>query len=107
MTTSRRLSRKQILELEPTITLATLARVLDVSEPTIRRANASGQLEQMGIKVNRLGNQWRCTTASVWQFLGLTPGASPASSAPAAAGQRGPATHGVRFLAPLRAADGG
>ena len=102
MTTSRRLTREQILALEPTITLATLARVLDVSEPTIRAALRRDELEQMGIKVVKLGNQYRVITSSAWQFLGLTGGARPAPSASAAAGQCAPVSHGVRFLAPVR-----
>ena len=99
MTTSARLSCEQILALPPTITLAELARVLDVSEPTIRQAHRRGELEAAGIKVNRLGAQYRVITSSVWAFLGLD-GASPAPSALAAPGQRDPVTHGVRFLGP-------
>lgn len=104
MTTSRRLTREQILALEPTITLAQLARVLDISEPTVRRAHRDGQLEAMGIKVVKLGAQFRIVTSSVWAFLGLDR-ADSAPSPPAAAGQRGPTGHGVRFLAPVRTAD--
>lgn len=66
----------------------------------------SHELERMGIDVVRLGSQYRVITATVWAFLGLMGGASPAPSAHAAAGQRGPAAHGVRFLAPVRAVDG-
>ena len=106
MTTSARLTREQILALPPTITLAELARALDVSEPTIRAALRRGELERMGITATKLGQQYRVITATVWQFLGL----DRASTAPAPAedaGQRGPAGHGVRFLAPppLRAVD--
>lgn len=39
MTTSARMTREQILALPPTITLAELARALDVSEPTVRAAH--------------------------------------------------------------------
>ena len=105
MTTSGRLTREQILALPPVITLAQLARILDVSEPTIRRAHRDGQLEAMGIKVNKLGNQYRCTLASVLAYLGLAGGASNDSSPSAAAGQRDRTGHDVRFLAPVRAVD--
>lgn len=100
MTTARRLSRAEILELPPVITLAQLARVLEMSEPTIRQANRSGELERMGIRVNKLGTQYRVVTASVWAYLGLTGGASSAPAVGNDAGQRGPVSHGVRFLAP-------
>ena len=105
MTASRQLSRAEIMKLPPTITLATLARALGVSEPTIRRANASGQLAAMGIKVNRLGNQQKVVTSTVWTYLGLTPGASPAPAPGEDTGQRDLTTPRVRFLAPVRAAD--
>ena len=104
MTTSGRLTREQILELEPTITLAQLARVLDVSQPTLRAAHRRDELEAMGIKVVRLGQQYRVVTSTVWAFLGLDR-ASPAPAPGEDAGPRGPASHGVRFLAPVRAVD--
>ena len=105
MTASARLSREQILALPPAITLSELARAFGISEPTIRSAHRSGQLEAMGIKINRLGSQYRIVTSSVWAYLGLTPGASPAPAPREDTGQRGPATPRVRFLAPVRAAD--
>ena len=106
MTTSARLSREQILALPPTITLAELGRVLDVSEPTIRAAHRRGEIEAMGLKVVKLGSQYRVITSSVWAFLGLD-GASPAPAAPSAVGQHDPVSHRVRFLAPVRAAGDG
>jgi len=105
VTASRRLTGAEILALPPAITLAELARAFGVSEPTIRQAHRNGDLARMGIKINKLGAQYRCTTASVWAYLGLTPGASSAPSPSEDTGQRGPAAHGVRFLAPVRAAD--
>ena len=62
----------------------------------------------MGLKVNKLGSQYRIVTSSVWAYLGLTPGASTAQSPGEDAGQPGPVSSRVRFLAPapLRAAGG-
>jgi hypothetical protein len=105
VTTSSRLTREQILALPPTITLAELARVLDVSEPTVRKARRCGELAAMGIKAVRLGQQYRVVTASVWSFLGLEPGASTAPAPAEDTGQHDPAAPRVRFLAPVRAAD--
>ena len=81
MTTSSRLSREQILALPPVITLAQLAQVLDVSEPTVRAAHRRDELEAMGIRVVKLGQQYRVVTSSVWAFLGLT-GPAPQSQHP-------------------------
>ncbi len=106
MTTAARLTREQILALEPTITLATLARALDVSEPTVRAALRRDELAQMGIKAVKLGNQYRVITSTLWAFLGLAGGASPAPAPGEDTGQRGPLAHGVRFLAPVRVAGG-
>lgn len=105
MTTLARLTREQILALPPTITLAELARALDVSEPTVRAAHRRDELEAMGIRVVKLGQQYRVVTSSVWAFLGLADGASPAPAAGDNAGQRDPAAPRVRFLAPVRAVD--
>jgi hypothetical protein len=106
VTASARLTREQILALPPAITLAELAAAFGVSQPTIRAMHRRGDLEAMGVKVNRLGNQYRVTLASVLAYLGLTPGASSAPSPGEDTGQRDPATPRVRFLAPpLRAVD--
>lgn len=102
MTTSSRLSREQILALPPVITLAQLAQVLDVSEPTVRAAHRRDELEAMGIRVVKLGQQWRVVTSSVWAFLGLTDSTSNVQPPGEDTGQNGPASHAVRFLAPVR-----
>ena len=73
MTAARQLSRAEILALPPVITLETLGEVLGVSEPVIRRLNASGELAALGIRVNRLGAQWRVITADIVAFLGYHP----------------------------------
>ena len=64
------------MALPPVITLAQLARALGLSEPTIRTLNRNGELERLGIRVNRLGAQYRAVTASVWSYLGLSAGAN-------------------------------
>ena len=72
MTTAAQLTRAQVLALPPVITLATLAQALGVSEPVIRAARKSGELDRLGIKVTRLGVQWRVVTSTVWTYLGLS-----------------------------------
>ena len=70
------MTRAEVLALPPVITLAQLARALGLSEPTIRTLNRNGELERLGIRVNRLGAQYRAVTASVWSYLGLSAGAN-------------------------------
>jgi hypothetical protein len=76
VSTARQMTRKQIESLPPVITLATLARALGVSEPTIRQSCRSGELGRLGIKVNRIGVQHRVVTASLHTYLGLNCSAS-------------------------------
>ena len=89
--TARQLTREQILDLPPVITLTTLAKCLGVSEPTVRACHRSGELERLGIKVNKLGQQWRVITATVWKYLGLPESASTTPAMRAGAGQAQPA----------------
>lgn len=74
------LSRAEILALGPTHDLPTLGRILGVSEPVIRERARRGELEPLGIKVVKLGAQYRVITSSVWAFLGLDAAADGASS---------------------------
>ena len=74
------MSRETILALPPSIDLRTLGRVLNRSEPTIRTAARSGELEQLGIKIVKIGAKYLVITASVWAFLGLDGGADGAST---------------------------
>jgi hypothetical protein len=69
--TSRQMSLAEFLNLPPVMSLAQLARVLDVSEPTIRQLYRSGELADRGIEVDRLGAQFRVKTATVRSYLGL------------------------------------
>ncbi len=74
------LSRAEILALPPTTGLPTLGKILGVSEPVIRERARRGELEPLGIKVVRLGAQYRVITSSVWAFLGIDAAADGASS---------------------------
>jgi hypothetical protein len=95
--TARQLTHAEILDLPPTCTLADLARALGVSEPTIRACRRSGELERLGIRVNRLGAQHRVVTASLHAYLGLNSSASSVSADGDGAGQDRPsASHGGR-----------
>jgi hypothetical protein len=77
---ARQLSGKEVLTLPPTISLATLAQCLGVSEPTIRASHRSGELATLGIRVNRLGTQYRVVTATVLAYLGMADGACPVTA---------------------------
>jgi hypothetical protein len=77
---ARQLSRREILGLPPTMSLATLAGCLGVSEPTVRALNRNGELAALGIRVNRLGAQYRVVTATVLAYLGMADGASPVTA---------------------------
>jgi hypothetical protein len=68
---AKQMSRAEILKLPPVISLAQLAEVLGVSEPVIRASHRSGELEQLGIRVNKLGAQYKVVTESVWSYLGV------------------------------------
>jgi hypothetical protein len=84
------LTRQELLALPPVINLVTLGQALGVSEPVIRERHRGGELQEMGIRVLKLGAQYRIPTADVWRFLGIDPdkttgGASPAPPANTAA----------------------
>jgi hypothetical protein len=94
---ARQLSSKEILSLPPTISLATLAQCLGVSEPTMRACHRSGELERLGIRVNRLGLQWRVVTSTVLDYLGL----GGRDTAPASGGNAGQDRPAVLVLRPV------
>src|SRR6266571_4462035 len=96
------LSRAETLALPPTHGLSTLGQVFGVSEPTIRAQHRSGELERLGIKVVKLGAQYRVITSTVWAFLGIGPDvqASCADSEEPpriGAGQRSPTGSALRL----------
>jgi hypothetical protein len=79
------LTRTELLELaeaSPVTTLPMLARALGVSEPVIRERARRGELAALGIRVNRLGSQWRVITADIVAYLGITRDSEPARPAP-------------------------
>jgi hypothetical protein len=51
-----------------------------LSEPTIRASHRSGELAALGIRVNRLGAQYRVVTATVLTYLGMDDGARPVTA---------------------------
>jgi hypothetical protein len=69
----QQLTREELLALPPAIDLATLGRAFGVSESVIRERRRRGELEQMGIRVLRLGLQYRIPLADVLAVLGIDP----------------------------------
>jgi hypothetical protein len=97
------MTRAEILAWPPTIDLVTLGKALDRSEPTIRAAAHSGELEALGIKVVRLGAKYLVVTASVWVFLGISPdgeaaGATSEANPRVAPRPRRPAASALRSM---------
>jgi hypothetical protein len=94
------MSLAEFLDLPPVMSMAQLARVLDVSEPVVRQLYRSGGLTDRGIEVDRIGPQYRVKTATVRRYLGLG-GDSGSSSAPDASGETGksrPVSSGLRSV---------
>jgi hypothetical protein len=70
------LTRAEVIKLaedSPVTTLPMLGRALGVSEPVIRAQARSGELEKMGVRVLRLGAQYRVPTADILRVLGIDP----------------------------------
>jgi hypothetical protein len=67
------LTRAEILALPPAIGLPDLGRALGVSAPVIRERHRSGELERLGVRIVKLGAQYRVVTSTVWAFLGIGP----------------------------------
>ena len=97
------MSRAEILALPPAIDLVTLGRALGLSEPTIREQARSGRLNELGIRVVRLGARWLVITESVWRFLGIDPAADRANGEAAPrrpAGRRQATASALRSVIP-------
>lgn len=79
------LTRAELLELaetSPVTNLVMAGRAFGVSEPVIRERARSGELAEMGVRVLRLGAQWRIPVADLLRVLGIdmdTPGPAPPS----------------------------
>ena len=95
------MSRGEILALPPAIDLPTLGRALGLSEPVIREQARGRELDELGIKVVKLGAQYRVVTASLWAFLGIDPAADGDTSEappPRPARQGRPAASALRSV---------
>jgi hypothetical protein len=65
------MSRAEILDLPPATDLRTLGRAFGISEPVARERHRLGEWQRLGIRVLRLGGQWRVVTADIWRVLGI------------------------------------
>ena len=77
------LTRVEVIKLaedSPVTTLPMLGRALGVSEPVIRAQARSGELEKMGVRVLRLGVQYRVPTADILRVLGIDPKTNSAAA---------------------------
>lgn len=72
----------KLAETSPTTNLVMLGRALGVSEPVIRERARRGELAALGIRVNRLGAQWRVITADILAYLGIDRDMATAGPAP-------------------------
>jgi len=81
----RPLTRTELLDLaeaSPTTNLVMLGRALGISEPVIRERARRGELAAMGIRVLRLGAQWRVVTEDILTFLGISRDAAVDAAVP-------------------------
>jgi hypothetical protein len=67
------LTREELLALPPVTNLPTLGRALGLSESVIRERARRGDLDELGVRVLRVGVQWRVVTADIWRLLGIGP----------------------------------
>lgn len=75
-------TRDQLLRLPPAATLPDLGRAFGISEPVARELHRRGEFEAMGIRINKLGAQWRVVTADIWRVLGVGPDTGAAGPEP-------------------------
>jgi hypothetical protein len=67
------LNREQLQALPPVTNLPTLGQAFGISEPVVRERHRQGEFERMGIRILRLGAQWRVVTADILHVLGVEP----------------------------------
>lgn len=79
------LTRAELLQLPPVINITTLARALGISEPVARERHRQREFEDLGIRILRLGAQWRVVTADLLRVLGIDPETDAAGPARPAA----------------------
>lgn len=68
------LTRDELIELAkttPVVNLVTTGRAFGVSEPVIREQARNGELERMGVRVLRLGAQYRVPVTDILRVLGI------------------------------------
>jgi hypothetical protein len=78
-------TRAELIELartSPVTNVVTVGRVLAVSEPVIREMARNGELEKLGIRVLRLGYQYRVPVADILRVLDVDPDTETAGSVP-------------------------
>lgn len=75
------LTRAELLALPPATDLATLGRAFGISEPVTRERQRLGEWAAMGIRILRLGQQWRVVTADILRVLEVEAGQSTAADA--------------------------
>ena len=68
------LTRAELLALPAATDLRTLGQAFGISEPVVRELRRQGRFEEMGIRINRLGLQYRVVTADILRVLGIEPG---------------------------------
>jgi len=76
------LSRAELLALPPATCLPVLGAAFGLSEPVARERHRRGEWAAMGIRVVRLGHQYRVVTADIWRVLGVSPDADSHGIAP-------------------------
>lgn len=67
------LSHSELLSLPAAIDLRTLGRAFGISESVVRELRRQGKFEEMGIRIKKLGLQYRVVTADVQRALGIEP----------------------------------
>jgi hypothetical protein len=78
------LTRTELLALPPVVNLVTLGQALGISEPVIRERVRRGDIAALGIRVLRLGQQYRVPTEDILRVLGISRENGEAGPAPPA-----------------------
>jgi hypothetical protein len=89
----------KLAETSPTTNLVMLGRALGVSEPVIRERARRGELAALGIRVNRLGAQWRVITADILAYLGISRETETTRTAPPGTDVGAPSPRMLRRIA--------
>jgi hypothetical protein len=78
----RPLTRAELLALPPVVNLVKLGQAFGVSEPVIRERVRRKEIEALGIRVLKLGQQNRVPTEDILRVLGITRENGEAGPAP-------------------------